>query len=194
MSISPYCRHCGSPLSSSVCAVCGSSSQPAGPCITLAGPLRRVGATLLDYLVVAFGLSVLTSSMDLTNNVFQVLSSIVMVLYITVMTTWGSGTLGNRVAKTQVTTLSGAHLSLPRAAARALLCRVGDIALIWCALHNQIPTVQEVLNHPQSLHLPPLVYVATIAQLLDYAAVLVTAQRQTLHDMLCRTLLRRTDV
>ena len=194
MTTSPFCRHCGSPVTSSTCVVCGTSSAPLAPSVTLAGPARRAAATLLDYLVVAFGLSIVTASLALSNNVFQVTSSIVMVAYITVMTTWGSGTLGNRAAKTSFTTLSGEKPSFARAAARALLCRVSDIALFWCALTNQIPSVQDVLNHPQSLHLPVLVYLAAIAQLTDYAAVLVTAKRQTLHDMVCGTLLRRTDV
>jgi uncharacterized RDD family membrane protein YckC len=151
-----------------------------------------VGATLIDYLVVAFALSFVSAGVVATNNAFQVTSCVVMVLYITAMTTWGSGTVGNRAVKTRVTTLTGASLTLPRAAARALLCRVSDVALIWCALHNQIPTVQDVLKHPQSLHLPVLVYLSAIAQLLDYAAVFVTPQRQTVHDMICRTVLRRT--
>ena len=194
MSNAPFCRHCGSPLTSSTCVVCGTSTAPLAPSVALAGPARRAAATLLDYLVVAVGLSIVTASLALSNNVFQVTSSVVMVAYITLMTTWGSGTLGNRAAKTRVTTLSGEQPSLPRAAARALLCRVSDVALIWCAFTNQIPNVQDVLNHPQSLHLPVLVYLAAIAQLADYAAVFVTKKRQTLHDMVCGTLLRRTDI
>ena len=177
-----YCTHCGSQVDGAHCSVCGQAtsatlaSEKAGQSAVLAGWWHRVGATIIDNVVLLIPSTLI--EVGATAFAGKYLGAIALLLfqgmYFTQMLSTKEGqTIGNRVAKTRVVdALTGVIPTRQQAFRRWL-----PFALI------------QALGIVASFVLIPL----SLFIVVDYLLPLFDKQKQTLHDKFAGTLVLLVD-
>ncbi|MDE3082892.1 MAG: RDD family protein [Acidobacteriota bacterium] len=170
------CAQCGSDVNGAFCPVCGTPVAAPASTVALSGWWRRVGATVVDNLLLFIPSSItflLVS--DIGGRLFGALAALaVQGTYMVRFLASAKGqTIGNRVVDTSVRdALTGAAISTNQA-----LRRWGFIAL-YGVLDVTLPTSYAAIP--------------TVIALIDCLFPLFDARKQTLHDKFAGTLVVRT--
>ena len=173
-----FCANCGSSVEDSVCRVCGSR---AGDVVTLdgvspilAGWWSRVGATLIDTLVLTLPTLVLVVLLGNLVGDFAALGA--QATYMIVLLTRPDGqTLGNRALGTRVRdSLTGQTITRRQALVRWIVI----------AIYGVLGTVPSAGPHAFAA-------VVSIIALADCLYPLFNARKQTIHDRIARTIVVR---
>jgi uncharacterized RDD family membrane protein YckC len=164
-----YCTNCGTKLEGSSCTVCGKPAlvvaPPSGTGVALAGWWRRVGASLVDLvLLIVVGLLVLTLTNEVTEHlVFFFLAA---GYFIYSFSRPDGQTVGNKVVGTQVRSqVTGGVVSLNQAALR------------WAMQYGLL-----VLTFVVAFWFFVVIYL-----LVDILSPLWDSQNQSLHDKVAKT-------
>ena len=173
-----FCANCGSSVTDELCPVCGTPLLASGHGETvspvLAGWWSRVGATAIDSMI----LIVPTLLLDLLfgSVLGQIAAVIVQAVYMIGLQTRGPGqTIGNRAVHTRVRDSLTGHTITSRQ------------ALIRWAF-TAIYSVLEIFSSASASTLTAVISVLALA---DCLYPLFNSRKQTIHDLVARTIVVR---
>jgi uncharacterized RDD family membrane protein YckC len=169
------CPQCGSEVASAFCPVCGTPVASATPAVVLSGWWRRVGATLVDSVLLFLPLYV---AFVLVGDVAGVAAGAIVsfalqgAYMVRLLASESGQTIGNRVVATRVRdALTGAPITRNQALKR------WAVISAYAALNIVLP--------------PSLAEIPAMLMLLDCLFPLFDARKQTLHDKIAGTLVVR---
>jgi len=204
-----FCSHCGHDQGSAArCPSCGTSTPAAKDRdaqwqLPYSGWWQRVGASIIDSMVVAVPVSVVTPrSLPLLTR-FLIEMLLLVAYNVHFLSSTQGQTLGNRAVRTRVVDARGRErLSIAQAAARPVVMQIPGMALLLSA-HRPLSVVTNWAQHipakSQSISLPPSVshtitqflgvaVICLVISLLDVLWSLWSPRRQTLHDKIVGSL------
>jgi uncharacterized RDD family membrane protein YckC len=176
------CPNCGAEATESYCLKCGAQITKPGTVDEVSGKVLaswglRVGATLIDFLILVIPEFVLRSVLG--NAIGTSIYLVVFGVYLVSMWSLGGGrSVGNRVAKTQILdAASGGLITSQQAFRRYMFLELYAIVNLYGAVEN----------------VKIVALLAVVYGAVDVLFPLFDVRKQTLHDKFARTVVVVTD-